>query len=231
MTGHNHRILSSLLLLLGLTACATTGSQTAERMDQQEAENREELGNLKRAVDASYERESAMAERLRTLEERLRTLEELRQEMIALKRQLEGMEEVEPAKTPVFSSTSFDVRSRYKTALRNYKNRRYDKALGQFAEILNRAPYNDLADNAQYWIGECYYGMGKYNQALTEFTKVFAYAKTGKADDAQFKIARCYMNLGKKEKALMAFQKLLDEYPESEYLSKGLKEMEFLQGP
>ena len=92
-----------------------------------------------------------------------------------------------------------------------------------------RSSGSEWADNAQYWTGECYYGLGKYRQALTAFTKVFAYRKTEKADDAQLKIARCYLGLDEKSKALSSFQKLLDEYPESEYLSKAQKEMQYLQ--
>ncbi len=97
--------------------------------------------------------------------------------------------------------------------------------------MLTSAPYSELADNAQYWKGECFYGIGKFSQALTEFTKVFAYQKTEKADDSQLKIARCYMAMGEKDKALSAFQKLVDEYPKSEYVDVARKEMQYLQGP
>ena len=92
------------------------------------------------------------------------------------------------------------------------------------------APYGSWADNAQYWKGECYYGMGKFDQGLTEFTKVFAYRKTEKADDAQLKIARCYLALGEKTSALRAFQQLVDEYPKSEYVGKAKKEISYLHG-
>ena len=93
------------------------------------------------------------------------------------------------------------------------------------------APYSEWADNAQYWKGECYYGMGKYGQGLIEFAKIFAFSRTEKADDAQLKIARCHLALGEKQKALEAFRKLLEEYPESEYASTARGEIGHLQGP
>ena len=50
-------------------------------------------------------------------------------------------------------------------------------------------------------------------------------------DDAQFKVARCYLALGEKDKAQAAFEKLLEEYPESEYVERSRKELRYLRGP
>ena len=73
--------------------------------------------------------------------------------------------------------------------------------------------------------------MGRFRQALTEFTKIFVYRNTEKDDDAQLKIARCYLSLGEKGRALMALRKLIDEYPESEYVANARREIRYLQGP
>ena len=51
-------------------------------------------------------------------------------------------------------------------------------ALAAFADIVERAPTHSLADNAQYWIGESYYGLGRYRQALAAFTRVHAFDPT-----------------------------------------------------
>ena len=126
---------------------------------------------------------------------------------------------------------AFDALEAYRQALDLYRTRQYDAALDRFAEVIERVPGGDRADNAQYWIGECHYGLGRWRPALAAFTRVFAYRKTEKADDAQLKIARCYLNLGEKEQALTAFRKLLDEYADSEYAEAARKEMGYLQGP
>jgi len=47
----------------------------------------------------------------------------------------------------------------YKKAYGEYLEYRYDKALTLFQDFLQRYPNHDLADNAQYWIGEIYYGL------------------------------------------------------------------------
>ena len=72
--------------------------------------------------------------------------------------------------------------------------------------------------------------MGKFRQALSEFTKVFAFSKTEKADDAQLKIGRCYLALGERDQAIQAFRKLLEEFADSEYAATARKELKYLGG-
>ena len=222
------------LLLMSLFACA--GQSQIANPDAATEDVHEEIDALKRAIEASYDRERAMADRLRAAEEvntalRLEvSAQEDRLASIASRLDtLNRAAESPSSQPPVFSTGRFDAASKYRAARESYKNRQYDRALGQFAEIVMMAPRSNLADNGQYWIGECYYGLVKIRQALTEFTKVFAYPNTEKSDDAQLKIARCYLALGEKENALLAFQKLLDEYSDSEYVEMARKEMTYLQ--
>ena len=123
-----------------------------------------------------------------------------------------------------------DALSLYQNALAIYKQKQYKQAVAQFDRVLAAAPYGEWADNAQYWKGECYYGMGQFRQALTEFTKVFAFSKTEKADDAQLKVGRCYMALEELDQAISAFRKLLTEFAESEYVAVARKELKYLGG-
>ena len=74
-----------------------------------------------------------------------------------------------------------------------------------------------LSDNCQYWIGESYYGLRNYNQAIAEFEKVFSFANSNKIDDAQLKLGVCYLRLGDKAQARNEFDRLLSAYPSSEY--------------
>jgi tol-pal system protein YbgF len=108
----------------------------------------------------------------------------------------------------------------YQTALRDFEARRFEGALKGFAEVLTTAPKDDLADNAQYWAGECYYGTKNHAQAIREFQKVFTYPNTEKDDDAQFKIARCYIDMGDEGRAIVELKRLTVDYPESEYVRR-----------
>ena len=227
-----NRAKSALLLSLALSACATSG-QVDKRIDEWEAVQREEVEALKRAIESSYDRERAMADRLHQTEE---ANKDLRQELNAIKDQNKTLrsewaaQPSSPAMPDPKQAKKSDAFRIYKAALEQYNGKKYSRAIVEFDRLLAAAPFSEWSDNAQYWKGECYWGMGNYRQALTEFTKVFAFSKTEKADDAQLKIARCHLALGERNKALTVFRKLLDEYPESEYLPAARKEMKYLGG-
>jgi tol-pal system protein YbgF len=234
-----------LCVAVALTGCATTAPRPG--MDPEtgaaapvltwEEETREAVESLRRAVEASYDRERALAERLRQTEGKNAALSQeltaLQTQSAANRAQLDSLGQF-PQRGSVLVAPrpgwEDQVLVAYQAALVEYRDRQYQTALDHFAEILAMAPHSDWADNAQYWRGECFYGLGRYRQALTEFTKVFAYEKTEKADDALLKVARCYLAMGEKERALAAFQQLSDEYPESEYRDSARKEMRYLQG-
>ncbi len=115
--------------------------------------------------------------------------------------------------------------SSYTAALQDYRAGKYRQAVDEFSRFIRVNPSSDLSDNAQYWIGECYYGLNNYRQALAEFQKVSLYPKTNKADAAQFKIGYCYLELGEKTRALAQFKKFISQYPHSEYAEKAKKLM------
>lgn len=214
-------------------ACATPG-QVDQRLDTWQDAQREEVESLKRAVESSYDRERAMADRLRQGEEDAvemrQQISALRDEISSLRSRLDSLHTRPLRPVSVTRGQKEDALSLYQNALAIYNQKRYEQAVVQFDRVLAAAPYGEWADNAQYWKGECHYGMGQFRQALTEFTKVFAFSKTEKADDAQLKVGRCYLALGEREQAIAAFGKLLSEFSESEYVTVARKELKYLGG-
>ncbi|MBI5804720.1 tol-pal system protein YbgF [candidate division TA06 bacterium] len=92
----------------------------------------------------------------------------------------------------------------------------YDLALAGFNEFIKRFPKHDLADNAQYWIGEGYYAQKKYEPALTEFEKVVGnYPGKDKEPAALYKMGLCLQEMGDKAKARQYWQLLVKKYPKS----------------
>ncbi|MDO9391741.1 MAG: tol-pal system protein YbgF [bacterium] len=92
----------------------------------------------------------------------------------------------------------------------------YDLALAGFNEFIKRFPKHDLADNAQYWIGEGYYAQKKYEPALTEFEKVVGnYPGKDKEPAALYKIGLCLQEMSDKAKARQYWQLLVKKYPKS----------------
>ena len=123
---------------------------------------------------------------------------------------------------PAGKSAAFKSRSyadRYQEALQTYRNRSFHEAIQLFEILLTTDAGNSLSDNCQYWIGECYYGLGKYPEAIVAFEKVFSFSNSNKDDDAQLKLGLCQLRLDNKQRAKEEFQKLVDNYPTSEYVS------------
>lgn len=116
-----------------------------------------------------------------------------------------------------YEGSSYD--NAYNTALDLFQNHQYPEAINAFYELLQQNPNHPLADNSQYWIGECRYAQGKYYQAVAEFNKVFAYDTPDKQDDAQLMLGLTYLKLGELGAARIEFDWLVSCYASSEYVS------------
>jgi tol-pal system protein YbgF len=132
----------------------------------------------------------------------------------------ETVPETDPVREKAFPGWKTTTYSeRYQEALQDYRSRKYREAIQKFESLLLQNTDHSLSDNCQYWIGESYFGLGNYQQALVAFEKVFSFPRTNKDDDSQLKLGICYMRIQDKEKAKIEFQKLIDNYPSSEYVS------------
>ncbi len=123
------------------------------------------------------------------------------------------------------SGTSQNVSSdsyvtRYDQALELFHERQYQRAIDEFQQLLSIDMNHRFSDNAQYWIGECYYALGRYQEAIMAFEKVSSFPKSNKNDWAKFKLGQSYFQLGNKERAQQEFQELLDLYPDSELVPR-----------
>jgi len=120
----------------------------------------------------------------------------------------------------------------YEKAYGVYLEHRYDKALTLFQDFLQHYPQHDLADNAQYWVGEIYYDLEDYANAILAFREVVTRHPEGtKAPDALLKIGYAYVALDDPTNARVFLKRVIKNYPFSEAESKArakLKELENL---
>ena len=74
----------------------------------------------------------------------------------------------------------------------------------------------EVADNAQYWIGECSYATGDFAGAIPEFQKVVQnYPKADKVPSALLKIGLSYSRLKNSAEATKYYRMLVQKYPKS----------------
>lgn len=101
----------------------------------------------------------------------------------------------------------------YKEAMDDINAQRYDDAANKFTSLMTKFPDHKLAANAQYWLGEAYYGKKDYAKAAVAFGKGLEKYKDGnKGADSLLKLGMSMRELGKKEEACTAFKTLPSEF-------------------
>ena len=154
-------------------------------------------------------------DRLREIQSLLQVLatrvDENRQKYGELKDQLQF---TRPAST---DSAAVSPRALYDAAYQDLTRGNHGLAIMGFQEVIAKFPSSELADNAQYWIGESYYAQKDFKQAMKEFEKaVETYPQGDKVPAAMLKIGFCQQQLGNKAAARAAFEKLIQRFPNTE---------------
>ncbi len=224
------RPLSGLLLALAAVGCAGPATQTREpelnprldRVELAQAKIDARLDELARNLLALRERLGAQEAALAQVQAqtpkpkeeavpplRVVKLEPPRAEVPAVP----GGAAAAPTEPPP-GSPEADL---FRRGFSAYRERRCGPAILDFEEFLRRYPEHPYGQNAQYWVGECYYSQGEYAQAVVEFGRVLdRYPGDAKASDALLKLSLAYDKLGEADKARVFRARLLERYPESE---------------
>jgi tol-pal system protein YbgF len=109
-----------------------------------------------------------------------------------------------------------DAEKMFNNAFEDMRTGSYDLAIMQFEEYLTLFGDTELADDAQYWLAECYYGKKEFAKAVPEFEKVEAnYPKSDQLVAALYKLARSQMETGNSARARALFNRIIDDYPDS----------------
>jgi len=113
-------------------------------------------------------------------------------------------------------STVAAAMTMYTRAMDNYKAGRYGAAADAFKRFIGRHAKHAYADNALYWMGECFYDMKKYRLALRMFRRVVeAYPSGNKAPGALLKMGYAYLKLEEKGNARNVLKQVSEIFPES----------------
>ncbi|MBM4271368.1 MAG: tol-pal system protein YbgF [Deltaproteobacteria bacterium] len=104
--------------------------------------------------------------------------------------------------------------SAYAAAYESFKEGKYEKARDEFQNFLKQYPDAEYSDNAQFWIGECYYFEKQYEKAILEYEKVVKnYPGGNKVPYALLKQGLSFLNLGDRSSAGLILQRVIKEYP------------------
>jgi len=122
-----------------------------------------------------------------------------------------------------------DVPDEYRRGITLVRQGSYDKAIQALRDFLRTNRESPLAPNAQYWIGESYYMLADYYQAILNFNQVRQqHPKSDRAPAAVLKIGLAFQQMGNKSEARLAFQKVVNDYPSSPEAAQAREKLQAL---
>ena len=105
----------------------------------------------------------------------------------------------------------------YDNAYLDLNRGNYSLALIGFKDYLDKSPDSDLSDNAQYWIGECYYAQRNFRRAVEELILVDRHYPLGdKVPAALLKIGYSQIQLEDRSAAKEMLRDLINRFPTSD---------------
>lgn len=105
----------------------------------------------------------------------------------------------------------------YQNALRDFTGGKYDLARQEFSDYLANFPSNDLASNAQFYLGEIDYAQGNYKVAIGAYVKVMnQYPRSFKVAASLLKKAQAEVKLGQKQAGIRDLREVVRKYPGSD---------------
>ncbi len=104
----------------------------------------------------------------------------------------------------------------YRNARADYQAGKLNEAITAFRSFVKNHGAHQYADNAMYWLAECYYDTHNFQKASATFRQVVEqYPRGNKVPDAMLKLAFCHLKLAEKRNACSVLRSLVESYPRS----------------
>ncbi len=102
----------------------------------------------------------------------------------------------------------------YDQAAQDLTQGRYALALQGFRDFVQRFPASDLADNAQYGVGECFFAQSRFDSAAGEYARVESgFPQGDKVPAALYKVALSQEKLGRTAEGKRTLEDLVRRFP------------------
>lgn len=131
---------------------------------------------------------------------------------------------------------SAEIRS-YEEAFTLYRAAEYQAAIDRFRAFLQNHESSDYADNALFWMGECYAKLRDYERAVLTFQDVVKRFPAGnKVPDALYRQGIALLEIGEQNQeratynvaARQIFEKIVRDYPRSDRVAEAQRQLEAL---
>lgn len=218
-------------------AAETSSAQVDRRVRDQLAESERQAGALGRRLDGLATSLTTLTTRVDELAARVDTLSRQQRAAAASPRPVPAPSAPAPAPAPSTAAVpsrpttgALQPQDIYQAAYIDFSKGSYSLAIAGFREFLRRYPEHELANNAQYWIGEAYFSLARsytnasqadkaseaLEQAVQEFKKVLAnYPRGDKTPTALYKEALALIELRQPAQAQARLQYLVENFPQA----------------
>jgi TolA-binding protein len=145
-----------------------------------------------------------------------------------------------PAAPPAAAGAARQAADLYQTAYLDYTRGNYNLAVAAFKEFIRLYPETDLAEKAQYWVGESHFSLARdlqargdraratqeFERSVQEFRRVLInYPRGDRVPTAVYKEALALLELGQPALAEARLQFLVDQFPSTEEAAKAKEEL------
>jgi tol-pal system protein YbgF len=138
---------------------------------------------------------------------------------------------VAPAEPTPGAGGGTGVIEAYRSAYAAWRNDDTQACIDQFRLFLQTNASSPFADDAAFWMADCYFKQGDYKTAILRFDDVVSRYPTGnKAADALYRQGEALLRLGPgyAKAAGKAFERVVREYPDSDRAIEARRQLEIL---
>ena len=135
-----------------------------------------------------------------------------------------------PPSTPLAAGVS--PRRLYDTAWADYTNGQWVLAIEGFEAYLKTFARSELADDAQFYIGQTHYADGQFQESVAAFEQVLLnYPDGDVVPEASYKRGLALDRLGESDRARQAFELVVTNYPDSTMATLAQQALDRLSQP
>lgn len=117
----------------------------------------------------------------------------------------------------------------YRAAVAQWREGNAASCVDHFSKFLQTYPASDYADDATYWLADCYFKQGNFTAAVLRFDDVARqYPSGNKAPDALYRQGEALLRMGHGKAAGNAFEKVVRDYPDSARAPEAKRQLELL---
>jgi TolA-binding protein len=191
-------------------------SQSLGQSSARLAASAEKLARLQRALHAT-----SIGAHSGSLSRQMQGLTQSTRDLVARMHEIQDRVQIlnteigQPAQAVVGAGEALPPNILFRNGLEDYESGNYKLANKEFAEYLKFYSGEDQAAQAQFYLADCEYWAGNYQQAVRDFDKLEQNYPNTKPATVELKKGLSLMKLGQPEAARQQLRWLVERYPNS----------------